>query len=85
MAKEIYRGYEIDDRDGKWIVSLGTTELTTASSEIAALNYVDAEKRRALAATGNSRKAPRVCRAMSRQIATARGGSNRTRRNSFAP
>jgi len=43
----IYRGYTIErDRLGQWIVRLGEAIVHTASSEEAALTWIDTEKRK---------------------------------------
>jgi len=46
MTKQIYRGYDIEEKDGKWIVSLGGIVKATADREQAAIDFINIEKRR---------------------------------------
>lgn len=48
MSKQIYRGYHIEEKDGKWIVSLNGEVKATADREQAAIDYINIEKRREL-------------------------------------
>lgn len=52
MAKQIYRGYDIEAKDGKWIVSLNGKTIASAPSESAAQDFIDIERRKAREAMG---------------------------------
>lgn len=46
MARQIYRGYDIEQTEDYWIVRLNGEQRAKAPSEQAALDFVDIEKRK---------------------------------------
>ena len=47
MSNQIYRGYDITAKaDGQWTVTKDGKELYAAASEDAAMNWIDAQRRR---------------------------------------